>query len=148
MQDNIEFRHLESAADIAASFAVMRELRQQLQNQEDYADRVSRQQNQGYRLLAACLDGQIAGLAGYRHQENLIYGAFTYIDDLVVRAADQRSNIGEKLIEQVKREALGAGRSVLVLDTGLANALAQRFYFRQGLLARGLHFSMALENCQ
>jgi hypothetical protein len=26
------------------------------------------------------------------------------------------------------------------LDTGLHMALAQRFYFRQGLLAKGMHF--------
>jgi len=31
-----------------------------------------------------------------------------------------------------------------VLDTGLHMALAQRFYFRQGLLARGMHFVEAL----
>jgi len=28
----------------------------------------------------------------------------------------------------------------LVLDTGLANALAQRFYFRQGLLTSSMRF--------
>ncbi|MCJ9714285.1 GNAT family N-acetyltransferase, partial [Bordetella hinzii] len=32
----------------------------------------------------------------------------------------------------------------LVLDTGLGNALAQRFYFRQGLLSAALHFRQAL----
>jgi hypothetical protein len=31
-----------------------------------------------------------------------------------------------------------------VLDTGLSNAFAQRFCFRQGLLATGLHFSEAV----
>lgn len=33
---------------------------------------------------------------------------------------------------------------MLVLDTALANAFAQRFYFREGLLTRGLHFSQEL----
>jgi hypothetical protein len=32
----------------------------------------------------------------------------------------------------------------LVLDTVLGSSLAQRFYFRQGLLSEGLHFNQAL----
>jgi hypothetical protein len=32
-----------------------------------------------------------------------------------------------------------------VLDTGLDNALAHRFYYRQELLAKALRFHMSLE---
>ncbi len=32
----------------------------------------------------------------------------------------------------------------LVLDTGMANALAQRFYFRQGMLTGALRFGKAI----
>jgi hypothetical protein len=38
--------------------------------------------------------------------------------------------------------ALGCGK--LVLDTGLANALGHRFYYRAGLLATALRFTMPL----
>ena len=138
------YRHIESADDIVASFPVMRELRPHIEDANLYRDRVQRQQQDGYRLLGVWQDGELAGLAGYRHVENLIYGRFTYIDDLVVRKSSQRSRLGEGLIEEVRTLAKADGRTMLVLDTGLANSLAQRFYFRNGLLARGLHFGQLL----
>lgn len=144
-EPNMIFRHIESADGIAGSFAVMRELRPHIEDVDIYRERVERQQREGYRLLGAWQDGELSGLAGYRHLENLIYGRFTYIDDLVVRRSSQRSRLGAALIDEVRELAKADGRVMLVLDTGLANSLAQRFYFRNGLLARGLHFSQPLE---
>ena len=139
------FRHIESADDIGESFAVMRELRPHIEDVDLYRERVQRQQRDGYRLLAVWQNNELSGLAGYRHLENLIYGRFTYVDDLVVRQSCQRSRLGEGLIDEVRALARADGRVMLVLDTGLANSLAQRFYFCNGLLARGLHFSQRLE---
>lgn len=84
------------------------------------------------------------GLAGYRLQENLLYGQFLYVDDLVTVASARRHGLGSLLIEALREEAQRQGCAQLVLDTALGNALAQRFYFRQGLLSKGLHFSQAL----
>ena len=49
------------------------------------------------------------------------------------------------LLEEVARLGCDAGCVWLALDTALGNALAQRFYFRHGLLATGLHFGMSLD---
>ncbi|TIX89923.1 GNAT family N-acetyltransferase [Rhizobium sp. P44RR-XXIV] len=141
----MNFRHIENAEDIAESFAVMRELRPHIEDPDIYRERVQRQQQDGYRLLGVWQDGALSGLAGYRHLENLIYGRFTYVDDLVVRQSCQRSRFGAELIDHVRELAKADGRAMLVLDTGLGNSLAQRFYFRNGLLARGLHFSQVLK---
>lgn len=139
------FRHIESADDIAESFAVMRELRPHVEDVDIYRERIQRQQRDGYRLLGVWQDDELSGLAGYRHLENLLYGRFTYVDDLVVRQSSQRSSFGAELLDHVRALTKADGRTMLVLDTGLANSLAQRFYFRNGLLARGLHFSQSLE---
>jgi len=48
------------------------------------------------------------------------------------------------LIDKLRDAAKQQDCAYLVLDTGLDNSLAQRFYFRQGLLSRGMHFSQAL----
>lgn len=103
-----------------------------------------RQQEAGYRLLAACLGATVVGAAGYRLQDNLIRGRFAYVDDLVVLDAERRGGLGAQLLDAVAEIGRSAGAAALVLDTGLANALAQRFYFRWGLLATGLHFSRPL----
>ena len=127
-----------------ACFDVMRELRPHLADAAAFAAQVRRQAGQGYRLLAAWQDGRVRGLAGYRLQENLLYGRFLYVDDLVAAADARRFGVGGMLIDALREEARRQGCAHFVLDTALGNALGQRFYFRQGLLARGMHFCQPL----
>jgi ribosomal protein S18 acetylase RimI-like enzyme len=140
MQSQVEIKHIESEADLEASFSVMQELRPHLSDRATYKEQVARQRTQGYRLLAAWRNGAIVGLAGYRLQDNLLYGRFVYVDDLVVSAALHRSRFGERLLQAARQQAIALDCRHFVLDTGLHMALAQRFYFRQGLLAKGMHF--------
>ena len=135
-----EFRQLDNQVTILTAFPVMQELRPHLHDAQLFTNQIERQRAQGYRLLAAYKHNEILGLAGYRLQENLIYGKFIYVDDLVVTARLQRAGVGGDLLEAVRQEAIGSGCAHFVLDTGLHMALAQRFYFRHGLLARGMHF--------
>ena len=60
----VEFRHAETAADIAACFPAMRQLRPHLTDAEAFSARVGRQAASGYRILAAWRDGEVVGLAG------------------------------------------------------------------------------------
>jgi len=139
-----QLRHLDSDADIQAGFGVMQQLRPHLTDAAAFVAQVHRQAAQGYRILAAWRDGQVQALAGYRLQENTIYGRFLYVDDLVTAAATRSEGLGAQLLEALREQARGQDCAHLVLDTGLGNALAQRFYFRQGLLAAGMHFRQAL----
>ncbi|WP_158906087.1 GNAT family N-acetyltransferase [Burkholderia sp. L27(2015)] len=140
MRSQLEIKHIESDDDLEASFSVMKELRPHLSDPATYAAQIARQRAQGYRLLAAWHDGAIVGLAGYRLQDNLIYGRFIYVDDLVVTASLHRGGFGERLLQAARQRAVALHCQHFVLDTGLHMALAQRFYFRQGLLAKGMHF--------
>lgn len=137
--------HLDSAAQVRAAFSVMQQLRPHLTDADDMLARVQRmQQSAGYRMLAVLNNTNVIAIAGYRLQENLIYGPFLYVDDLVTLNTARGQRCGAKLLQTLQTIAMDAGCSRLVLDTGLANSLAQRFYFRQGLLSSGLHFSMTL----
>lgn len=95
--------------------------------------------HQGYRLSGLWQDEKLAGLIGFRASENLLYGRFIYINDLVVDSCQRHSGVGTELLDNVRDEGKQLGCAFLVLDTGLHKALAQRFYFREGLLAKGLH---------
>lgn len=141
---NCSFLHLEDPQALAASFGLMRVLRPHLDNSDAYVAQLQRQAAQGYRLLAAVQDEQIVGLAGYRELENLLYGRFVYVDDLVISPALQGSGLGGQLLDRVRELARQTDCDHFVLDTGLHMALAQRFYFRRGLLARGMHFTQSL----
>ncbi|WP_407729092.1 GNAT family N-acetyltransferase [Pseudomonas helleri] len=138
------FQLLETPADQHASFDLMRVLRPHLSDPDAYVAQLSRQTRQGYRLLAISNGQGIVGLAGYRELENLIYGRFIYVDDLVISPQLQGSGVGATLLNAVREETVRRGCDHFVLDTGLHMALAQRFYFRQGLLARGMHFTEKL----
>ncbi|MDQ0704199.1 ribosomal protein S18 acetylase RimI-like enzyme [Pseudomonas sp. W3I7] len=142
--EHVEFALMETEADCIASFAVMQQLRPHLADAARFAAQVQRQRRHGYHLLAAREHGKVIGLAGYRLTENTLYGEFIYVDDLVVDATLQRRRLGEQLLDRVRAETRARGYRYLVLDTGLHMALAQRFYFRQGLLPRGMHFSQDL----
>ncbi|MBI6911114.1 MULTISPECIES: GNAT family N-acetyltransferase [Pseudomonas] len=144
MNEQVEFVPMQTEADCIASFAVMQQLRPHLTDAVTFAEQVQRQQQNGYHLLAAREQGKVIGLIGYRLTENTLYGRFIYVDDLVVDAALQRRRLGEQLLDRVREETRARGYRYLVLDTGMHMALAQRFYFRQGLLPLGMHFSQDL----
>lgn len=137
-------QHLESEEAFQASFDLMLVLRPHVAKPATYVAQLARQTEQGYRLLAAWGGEHIVGLIGYRELENLLYGRFIYVDDLVVSPDFQGRGLGERLLTAVRDEAVQRDCDHFVLDTGLHMPLAQRFYFRQGLLARGMHFTESL----
>ena len=140
----ISFRPVESDADLLACHPMVRQLRPHLASPEAFQQAVAEQRREGYRMLAAWRHDAPCGFAGYRLQRNLIHGRFLYVDDLVTTQDERGGGVGSALLGALKTLAREAGCTRLTLDTGMDNALAQRFYFRNGLLARGLHFGFDL----
>jgi len=122
----------------------MAQLRLHLISEDEFICRWQRQSLDGYRLLALHVGSNILALAGYRVQENLVHGRFLYVDDLVTDANLRGAGHGAALMTRLKQDALALGCAKLVLDTPLSNALGHRFYFRQGLLATALRFSLPI----
>ncbi|BES82910.1 N-acetyltransferase GCN5 [Pectobacterium araliae] len=141
---NFRLSLIDSDQDYLACFGIMHELRPHIHDAAAFVAQVRRQAGQGYRLMAAWQSDRVMAVAGYRVQENLLYGRFLYVDDLVAAVGSRRQSLGGMLIEALRNEARRKDCIHLVLDTALGNALAQRFYFRQGLLSKGLHFSQVL----
>jgi GNAT superfamily N-acetyltransferase len=131
-------------AEAASCFALMRQLRPHLGSAEEFAERFARQARDGYQLVALESEGRPLALAGYRLTETLVHGRFLYVDDLVVDDEARRQGLGARLIRWLTEEAQRQGCAKLVLDAALANPLAHRFYFREGLLATALRFTRPL----
>ena len=140
----IDIRPATTATELGACFPVMLELRPHLTNPTELIERVQRQSNQGYRMLAAWTGDAVVGAAGYRMQENLIRGRFCYVDDLVVAASHRRGGLGARLLDAVAVQARAEGIDRLVLDTALDNVFGQRFYFRYGMLPAAMRFNKVL----
>lgn len=140
-----EFIHAVTKADIKACFEVMKQLRPELLSVEMYLEKVIRMQKSGYQLLAAVENGVPTALAGYRESETLIYGKFIYVDDLISSGSKRGQGLGEQLLKIIFNKAKESQFSRVILDTGIGNSLAQRFYFRVGMLATALHFCYQIE---
>lgn len=141
----LRLAHADSDAEIAACFAVMRELRPHLAGADELVARVRRQQREGYRLLALWDGDRAVACAGYRVTENLVRGPFLYVDDLVT-ASDARSRgLGARMLAAIAAEARARGLRTVVLDSNLQNGRAHRFYFRQGFAIRSFRFALSLD---
>ncbi len=138
----------ETEAEVRPCFALMKQLRPHLLSEDEFVARWARQVKDGYRLMML-LSGEagsekVAALAGFRVQDNLVYGRFLYVDDLVSDERARGSGFGAQLIERLKLETKTQGCGKMVLDTALSNSLAQRFYFRNGMLATAMRFNYAV----
>lgn len=137
-------RLAESDAEIAACAPVMRELRPHVP-EADFVARVRRQQRDGYRLAwVADEAGTPAAVAGFRIGENLAWGRFLYVDDLVTRAEARSSGHGAALLRWLREHARARGCDSFHLDSGVQRTDAHRFYRREGLEATSLHFAQPL----
>ncbi len=143
---DIDLRIVDAEDEVARCFPVMRQLRPHLASEAEFVERWKRQKETGYRLLALWEGGRPMALAGFRVQENLIFGPHLYVDDLVTDARERSSGRGRILMDRLKAEGQRLGLEMLILDTPLSNALGHRFYFREGLLARALKFSISLRD--
>ncbi|MYM89170.1 GNAT family N-acetyltransferase [Duganella sp. BJB488] len=140
-----QLKDVETAEQLRACYPVMKQLRPHLETEDEFVARVTRMSEHGYRILAAWDEGEVVALAGYRLQENLVYGRFLYVDDLVAGEKTRGRRWGARLLERLTAYGDRAECVKLVLDTGMANALAQRFYFREGLLTGALRFGKFLK---
>lgn len=133
--------HADTDAELRACWPAMATLRPALADVDAFLAACARMREGGYRILAARAGTEVVALAGYRIQENLVFGRFLYVDDLVTLSAARGHRHGARLVEALRAIARAALCSRVVLDTGLANVRAQRFYFRAGLLPLALRFA-------
>jgi GNAT superfamily N-acetyltransferase len=133
-----------SDAEIARCFPVMRELRAHLDDSTAFVARVKNQMAQGYRLTALEEDGEVRALAGWRISENLAWGKFLYVDDLITRAADRSRGHGESLFAWLVAEARREGCEQFHLDSGVQRFGAHRFYLAQRMEITSHHFGLQL----
>lgn len=126
-------------AEIAACYPVMRELRAHIA-EDQFLFRIRSQGDAGYRLVFVQVPEGVVAVAGFRVGENLAWGRFLYVDDLVTRAAHRSKGYGAALLSWLKEHAATNGCSQLHLDSGIQRSDAHRFYEREGMTMASFHF--------
>jgi len=124
------------------------ELRPRFESVERVTSQIDAQRAAGYRVVASFEDGDedAAAVAGFRIADNLAWGRFAYVDDLVTRAALRGRGHADAVMAWVEREARRQGCGELHLDSGVGpdRADAHRFYFRHGMRIASYHFGRPL----
>jgi GNAT superfamily N-acetyltransferase len=134
-----------SDEDIAACYPVMRELRPHIA-EDRFLAQVRRQQGADYRLAMAQEANAVVAVAGFRVSENLAWGRFLYVDDLVTLPAQRSIGYGAALLSWLREYAAAEGCGQLHLDSGAQRLDAHRFYEREGMANAGFHFVVRIES--
>jgi len=130
-------------AEIDACFSVMRELRPHIPEQQ-FVSRVRSQEGAGYGLAYLVDSDAPLAIAGFRMVENLAWGRFMYIDDLVTLEAHRSMGYGTALLAWLEGYALNNGCTQIHLDSAFSREDAYRFYDRVGIVKTGFHFAKEL----
>lgn len=133
----------ESDQEISDCYPVMRELRPHIEAGE-FLSRVRKQEESGYRLAYVSGPDGVVAVAGFRTGENLAWGRFLYIDDLVTLPSHRSKGIGSALFTWLEGFAGSEGCPELHLDSGFQRKGAHRFYERAGMPATGYHFAVKI----
>ena len=126
-------------AEIAACYPVMRELRSHIA-EDQFLSRVRSQESSGYRLAFLEEAGSVVAVAGFRIGENLAWGRFLYVDDLVTRASHRSNGLGSRLLFWLREQAVKEGCVQIHLDSRIQRKDAHRFYEHAGMKMASLHF--------
>ena len=132
---------------ISRCYPVMQELRPHIPA-DQFLQRIRKQQESGYVL--ASIENTVAGIntavavAGFRINENLAWGHFLYVDDLVTSTNFRSHGYGTQLLDWLKAYAQQQGCGQLHLDSGVQRLDAHRFYEREGIPKSSFHFSTEL----
>jgi GNAT superfamily N-acetyltransferase len=126
--------------EIAACYPVMRELRPHVA-EDAFLSRVRGQEGAGYRL--ACVEAAegVVAVAGFRILENLAWGRFLYVDDLVTLPDHRSKGHGARLLAWLRGCGIKEGCGQLHLDSGTHRTDAHRFYEREGMRMSSFHFA-------
>ena len=133
-----------SDADIERCFPVMAELRPHVKPPE-FVEQIRRQEQSGFRLAYLEIDGQIKAVAGYRILENLAWGKFLYVDDLVTKGIDAGRGYGSAMFDWLIRQAKAQGCGQFHLDSGVQRYEAHRFYLHKFMAITSHHFALKLK---
>jgi len=134
-------REIESDEDVRRSFAVMRQLRPHLE-EDEYVRRVREQRAGGYRLAVVEEAGVVRAAGGFRIMDMLVQGRHMYVDDLVTDEAERSKGHGDALFDWLVMTAKAAGCVTFELDSGVHRTRAHAFYFRKRMHIASYHFKM------
>jgi GNAT superfamily N-acetyltransferase len=133
-----------SDEQIRSCYPVMAELRPHV-TAEEFVKQVRRQQQIACYDLAYVADQEVKAVAGFRISENLAWGKFLYVDDLVAKSEDRSKGYGGALFDWLVEYARREDCDQFHLDSGVHRFAAHRFYLAKRMAIESHHFGLKLK---
>lgn len=145
MKPNHSIELAGSECAIRRCHPVMRQLRTHHESVDAFVAQVLKQQQAGYHLAYVTADEAVRAVAGYRYLDNLAWGKFMYIDDLVSDESARGTGLGSRLFDWLVEQARENGCTEFHLDSGVQRLAAHRFYLGKMMDITSHHFAMKLK---
>lgn len=99
----------------------------------------------GYACLGAFEGETLIGICGYWRRVQFWNRRSIQLDNLVIAESHRNQSIGKQMNDWLEALARAEGRQMLELDSYVVNHPSHRFYFREGYVILGYHFTKILE---
>jgi hypothetical protein len=141
----IEIKFAATDEQILKCFPVMKELRTQITQADDFLERVKRQQvNSLYNLAYLEENNEVKACAGFVFSEKLFSGKMIYVDDLITLSTERSKGYGDMMFNWLLDYAKMNNCDQLHLDSGVQRFGAHRFYLRNRMDITSHHFVIKL----
>lgn len=134
----------ETDNEIKACYPVVVQLRPSY-SEVDFLSQVIKQKESNYHLAYLKNNNTVCSVAGYRYSENLAWGKFLYVDDLITDSKQRSNGYGKVLLDWLIDQAKEHQCQQLHLDSGIQRIDAHRFYQREGLSHTGHHYALVFK---
>lgn len=141
-----DIRIAASETDTRRCYPVMTQLRPHVTDEDAFVAQVTRQRADGYALVFAESGGAVTACAGFRVSENLAWGRFLYVDDLITDDEHRSLGHGGALMDWLIAHARENDCDELHLDSGVHRFAAHRFYLQRRMDITSHHFAIKLKD--
>lgn len=139
----IVVRELSTAAHWRAAYPLLLQQNADL-TESDYHSLLADMREKGYRCAGAFEGPRLVGVMGFWVGHRFWCRKYIDLDNVVVHEKARSRGIGKKLLEWVEGEGRRQGCRLAVLDSYTTAHRAHRFYYREGYVALGYHFTKPL----
>ena len=127
--------------EIRACYSVVVQLRPSY-SEDEFVSQVKKQNDSNYHLAYLQMNNKVCSVAGYRFSENLAWGKFLYVDDLITDSEERSNGYGKVMLEWLIGQAKEHDCAELHLDSGVQRLEAHRFYQREKMRNTSLHYAI------
>ena len=130
--------------ELRATYDVMRQLRPNIKK-SSYLRLVKTLRSEvGFQIAVLTEDNEIICVAGFRICDNLGWGRYLYVDDMVTDKRHRSSGAGRDMLRSLIEIARRRQCLELRLDSKLSRHAAHRFYLRERMDIIAFHFRLSL----